>query len=761
VISLRLGLRLLRGAGREGALRLALLLLGVAVGGAAVLFALAVPRALSAEGERALARVPVPITDPQQTPAFRYALAEDEHDERIWTHLLIADMEAVAPAPPGIPRMPSGSDMYASPEVVKLLTDTPSLRPPGIERVLPIAADGLKHPDELYDIRPVLPEQLPGGGTPGAGFGATGTSLAYSGVSSKHALLELALLVGLPGALYLSVCAQLSSATRRRRLAALRLMGMEPSTVARAAAVESGAVGVAGGALAVIVYAAALPWVAEGGALGFRWFPADSTLSLTAAGATVACMTLVAARLGTIGVRRTLATALNARREPEPAISSPWRLLPLVVGAAMLLPLALGPLVDPDRRLQAGAGTVQLQIGAALAVAGLVASSKVMTTSVSRLFLRRDPGLATRLGVRRLLFEPGSAFRVLTGLVVLVLVASIGAAVLRDARLAAGREGTTQVASVAGADVATAAERESVRTVAADARLSQVRATIAAGTDTGLPPDHPAVALGVDIVYASCSDFLRLVGRSDVDGCLDDAAYVLADTDGAQVGLPPGTMLDLVGATASLPVPERHLRVPDLFETPLPELTILVTRPSGPASGWPTATQFVFLLGAERSAVDRFTSDVRLIAPAAGVDVSGRNLEALSNYRVHRGIIMLGLGLGFLLGILAFIVAAVDRALERRSNVAALIVVGVPAAILRRSQAVQLLLPLAIALATAIAVGQLISTAYLSAGGLQSGFYAGGLWMSGAMVFVGTVLALVSSRVVVGRSLRTEHLRRE
>ena len=65
-------------------------------------------------------------------------------------------------------------------------------------------------------------------------------------------------------------------------------------------------------------------------------------------------------------------------------------------------------------------------------------------------------------------------------------------------------------------------------------------------------------------------------------------------------------------------------------------------------------------------------------------------------------------------GLLAFAVAAIDRALARRREVVALQLAGVPASLLRRAQWLEAALPIGIGTLLAVGLGTLAGAAYLA-----------------------------------------------
>jgi len=767
LLALRLALRLTTGSGPGGRIRLALTVVGIALGVVAALFALAVPQFLQAAADREAARFPVAASE-QQTAVFRYAIAEDEFRDDVWTQFFLATGEGgnAPPSPPGISRFPEPGELFVSPAVNELLEAEPSARTrlPGVVAGI-IGSDGLGDPDELVTYIGATPEEIPNG-APAVGFGLAGATSSPV-VSSTAVRAEMLLLVGLPALAYLATCAQLSAASRLKRLAALRLLGMRRELLLRVSAYETGAMGLLGALLGIACFAGLNPLLAGSGALGFRWFAADSAIGTIGTLVLLVLVTALAARLGSAGARRVLDRPVAGRREPETSNASIIRLLPIILSFGILLPIVLTHLLMPERR----SANVNLMsnlvlLGGALGVIGLLLSLRPLTARLVRTLTSESRPLPVRLAARRLEFEPSSAFRVVTGLVLLVLLAGIAPAILRDAALAAGPQASQVSLTVAGADIPTAEQRLAVANVAAEASLVVLRsetdeAALASGASTGLAPSPAAV--GIDTVFATCEDFSTIVGVR-LDGCVDGEAYRLSDSSGGppESALAIGEVLAYTGTSFRLMIPEALLDVPELLARGFASETILVASAGPPSSdGWPTDTAFTLAVAATNDDIEEARSAIKKVAPSATIALQGRNAEQVEQYRVHRGVILLGLGLGLILGMLAFLLSAIDRALERRSNVAALLIVGLPSRVLRLAQVAQLIIPLIIALGLAAIVGQLIGLSYLAVSGLQRGWFAGGFATTTTMLLISLSLAVIAGLVVVGKHIRVELLRRD
>ncbi|MFJ8044660.1 hypothetical protein ACIRBX_29565 [Kitasatospora sp. NPDC096147] len=159
--------------------------------------------------------------------------------------------------------------------------------------------------------------------------------------------------------------------------------------------------------------------------------------------------------------------------------------------------------------------------------------------------------------------------------------------------------------------------------------------------------------------------------------------------------------------------------------------------------------------------MDRFAAGLAGVAPAATLSVLDLDLNGLESYRVHRGVVYTGIRVGFLLGVVAFLVSALGRAAERRRQVASLVVVGTPARTLRAVQTAQLLAPLLLVLTLALATGHLAANALLLLSGREGGWYGGAVGLALPMAGAALLLALAVGPFVAGLRPRPEDLRRE
>jgi len=107
---------------------------------------------------------------------------------------------------------------------------------------------------------------------------------------------------------------------------------------------------------------------------------------------------------------------------------------------------------------------------------------------------------------------------------------------------------------------------------------------------------------------------------------------------------------------------------------------------------------------------------VQATADRLGVPVF---LESITDYQAVQGYQLLWSTLAVIvlgIGLLAVLITTIDRAIERRRQVAGQVALGVPIRILRGSQLLQTLLPLWLGLVPAIGFGYVAVAAYLRMG---------------------------------------------
>ncbi len=128
---------------------------------------------------------------------------------------------------------------------------------------------------------------------------------------------------------------------------------------------------------------------------------------------------------------------------------------------------------------------------------------------------------------------------------------------------------------------------------------------------------------------------------------------------------------------------------------------------------------------------------------------------------IFRGLLYVSIALGIAVGIAAFVVASIDRAMERRANVVALRCVGVGAGVLRLAQATQVAVPLATGSFLALLAGKLAEQVTVSVGGLTRAWTWQGLGVSFGVAVAASVIATVSTTFAVSSRIDPSLIRRE
>ncbi|XUM04906.1 FtsX-like permease family protein [Streptomyces venezuelae ATCC 10712] len=334
------------------------------------------------------------------------------------------------PVPPGISKLPESGEAIISPKLGEILGANPGARGLLPGRVIgTIGPAGLGGPEELYAYIGTSPASL-NQAIPLGHFGAP---------YARHELLEpstldilrftLGCIVLLPLVIFLAVCARLSGESRARRLAALRLVGLSVKDTLRVNAGESVVAAFVGAVIGLIGYLGVNEVMARIGLPGLRWYPADGRPE----GATIALCLLgcpaLAWFVGQFSARQAAQSPISVRRTGEsrpPKKYGTWLLVPgLGIIGGYCVMSAIGR--DPS----GGSASAVLVPGAVLMTgAGLAFGLAPITSWLSRRLASASNSLPLSLAMRRTEVDPGSALRVVTGLVLLVFGASLTQGVL-------------------------------------------------------------------------------------------------------------------------------------------------------------------------------------------------------------------------------------------------------------------------------------------------------------------------------------------
>ena len=577
----------------------------------------------------------------------------------------------------------------------------------------------------------------------------------------------------LPIIVLLSVVSRLSASIRDRRLAALRLMGMGAGQTRVVAAVEVAVMSTVGTLLGALLFLAVR---ASTGSLSFAGdtdtqdpfrtgMPQMPPHLISAEASTFDTLVWVVVLVGipvlTVAVsaaptRRVTKSPLQLARQAETGRPSLLRLVPLLAGIGVLVWALRWPQAGPE------AGTAEFRTamaGIALTGLGLILAVPVLVRRLADVVARLSGRPAALVAARRTQLEPASTTRLAAGLLIGLYVAAGAQGVV------ASFEDTPQYKSayrdlVTGPQVLSyAAEGRSARSVdlepvVARAGLGQAHRTVTV---------HSRGAYSATITTCSA---LR-AALPGLDKCSDaEPAWIYPP---AAERPPPRTLrlspwqgerrasrpaLALPAPTAVLDWDTSYntsvggrLFVPSSFPgaqemlADAPLTWLVVTRPGAEA----------------RNAVDRV-----IVAEHPSIHLSSwSDPVELANANRIRNIAWTVSGVVLAVGLAAFVIAAIDRSLERRREVAALHVLGAPTSLSWSSQLLQVLVPVGFGVPAAIGLGLLSGAALLALATARDVAPFDTVVTGGAIATLAALAAAMASTLGVPRRVSPELLRRE
>lgn len=762
---LLLGLRLLLGSGRGNRVRFLLMSMGGAIGVCCLAAVLAIPGILAAQDGRKAAREADCKVDHRQvctaTDGHPLELTrEDPYGSRPLTRVFVARGSVRVEPPPGLRELPSPGGVFVSPRLHEVLQREPALAQllPGKEQGL-IGTEGLAHPDELYAYVGLSRSAIKDGGRPMTHFGKARPNSPTVEPSTLGILrFTLASVVLLPLAVFLSVCARLSAASRGRRLAALRLLGLSRKGIQRVNAAETLAAALVGAVLGLGVYWAVNQLVSRIGLPGFKWYPSDGALPLSALLVCLVGCPALAWFVGRFSARKAAANPLAVRRTAVEKPPGKWGLFLLVPGIGIVAGYCVTGAMGHAPK-DASVATDLVAIAVLLVGIGLVLTLPVFSRVLATRVARSTRSLSLGLAMRRNEAEPGGALRVATGLVVLTFAASLVQGVLIELDQVSKNTSPVQKYTVPLADVTEERQR-------ALEEVSGIRAH-AVIMDDWTESDSAELPPSIDAVVATCGQLRRVVPK--VDGCVDgrpmrlwDPAQVDNEDSRPGARFPFRLRIDGHRHVMKVTVPREVLRYSDYQDLPVFNSGDVLLPPSAlPAGARPDSATLTLLSSSAPETVRAVLDGIGGVDPTANVTTPGIVVDSLQQITVVKTLLAVGMFLGLVIGVAAYLVAATDRAVERRPQVTALALLGARPRTLRAVQVTQVVMPLGVGLVLAVVAGKLAESSYLVTGG-------GAIFWDGAGVplllgcAVGVVaVAAVGALPLVGRRIDPELIRRD
>lgn len=758
-----LGLRLLFGAGRGNRIRFFLMAAGGSIGVCCLALVLTVPAILDAHDGRDAARQPV--TSAHGPADGTLVLQRDDaYGSRSFTRVFVARGTGGPHAvPPGLSELPAPGEVFVSPRVHDLLRDAPAAKAllPGRE-VGVIGPAGLAHPDELYAYVGTDRAALAREGRTLKGFGYSYAPFpAVEPSTLTDVRFALATLVLLPLGIFLSVCARLSAASRMRRLAALRLLGLSIKGTQRVNAAETVVAALLGAVLGLGEYWLLNQVMSRAGLPGLRWYPDDGALSVVTIAVCLVGSPLLAWLVSRKSARDATANPLAVRRTAVPRPPSKWVGLLLVSGLGIVCGFcATGLMGHPASSL--GVNALLIVAGVVLTGIGLVLTLPLLSYVLARRVARTTQSLTLNLAMRRNEAEPGSTMRVVTSLVLLVYVASLAQGVLIQLEQVTRPSGAVQDYSLPLSGIGSRQQRELED-------VSGVRAHgLLMNSWVDLNSSQPGVVVSaVTALVGTCADLRRMTVRAE--GCEDGKVLRLVDPNSSvgsdlQPGKPfPFRFRDGEGHDKRLnvTVPAGRVVYSGYSGSAVGNAELLVPPSALPSDARPRDAEILLAGSSDPGQVRGVLDRIAGVAPIAEIELVGLNVQGLEQITVVETLLALGMIMGLIIGVAAFLVSVTDRAVERRAQVTAVTLIGARARTMRAVQCAQVVLPLGLGLVLALVSGKLAESSYLITGGGAIRWDTAGvpLLVLAAAGVVG--MAALGSLPLVGRRIDPELIRRD
>ncbi|MBQ1020576.1 ABC transporter permease [Micromonospora sp. D93] len=669
---IRFGLRLVLAGGREALTRLIVIAAAVAVGSGLLLTTLAGVNAVNSQLTRYASMYPNASAG-DADPLWWSNRQDYFHGKQI-IRIDVAATGSTAPTPVGIPTTPGPGEYYASPAFRELLADHPADqlgdRYPGRD-LGTVGPAALTSPDTLLVIAGGTPDQV--GKLPNAQqVTSVGDSPALPEATVNLILGVIAGGLLFPVLIFIGTATRLSAARREQRFAAMRLVGATPRQISMVAAVEAAAAAVAGTAVGFGLFYAFRDPLAGIPFTGMPFFPSDMSLGVLDILLVALGVPAGAALAAQVSLRRVRISPLGVTRRVTPRAPRAYRLIPMVLGVAVLL-FAIG--FRPET--SDGQAAVFLP-GLLLIMVGLVFAGPWLTMVGARVLARYANRPATLIAARRLADNPKAGFRAISGIMLALFVTSVAVGVITT--IIANR-GPAPIGST-DAGTVTAVFDEKATSVP-DTLFAELRAITGVRSATAIR-ENPVVTDSGEVGVIACTDLPSAYGR-----CADGASVI---------EVPMGLSRWRESASPETVWPAASLTLDELQRLPV---GAMVVGTDGSAT-----------------AVERTRTVLEVAFPTfwTGPNVPGdfesdfantmRGWEQLANVIIVASLALGGCSLA---------VSVIGGLTERRRPFSLLRLSGAPVRILRRVVALESAVPMLAVAAVAIGMGLLAAHLFLRA----------------------------------------------
>ncbi|MER7590965.1 FtsX-like permease family protein [Micromonospora sp. NPDC127501] len=670
---IRFGLRLAVAGGREALTRLIVIAAAVAVGSGLLLTTLAGVNAVNSQLTRYASVYPNASTAGDADPLL-WSTREDYFHGKQIIRIDVAATGPSAPTPTGIPSTPGPGEYYASPALRDLLAAHPAdelgERYPG-RAVGTVGPAALTSPDTLLVIMGRTPDEV----------AALPTATKLTRVGDTPALPEttMNLILGViaggllfPVLIFIGTATRLSAARREQRFAAMRLVGATPRQISMVAAVEATVAAVVGTAVGFALFYALRGLMAGIPFTGMPFFPSDMSLGVLDVLLVALGVPAGAAVAAQVSLRRVRISPLGVTRRVTPRAPSAYRLIPILLGLAVLF-LAIG-----FRPPTSDGQTAVFLPALLLIMAGLVLAGPWLTMVGARILARYANRPDTLIAARRLADNPKAGFRAISGIMLALFVTSVAVGVITT--IVANR-GPAPVGSTEAGQVSLYLPEDAP--AAPDTLFTELRSVTGVRSATAVR-ENPDWMSASEPGLIACTDIPSAYGR-----CAEGATVAEVAT-----GLVPFRE----SASSARVWPSASVSLDDLPR--LPVMSIVVDTDGSAAAVERTRT-------ALEAAFPAFQ-----VAPNVPGDFESEFANTLRGWEQLANVIIVA---SLALGGCSLAVSVIGGLTERRRPFSLLRLSGAPVRVVRRVVALESAVPMLAVAAVAIGMGLLAAHLFLRA----------------------------------------------
>ena len=579
---------------------------------------------------------------------------------------------------------------------------------------------------------------------------AVETAQQISTPETQRLVAAVVAAIATPVVVLTATASRLSATIRDRRLASLRLLGLSPRQTRVVAATEVGVSAVVGTLVGALLFWATRPLVSGVHIAGRDWTTAPFEPAWWALVAVMIGVPLATVVVSLVPTRRLGRAILESERNDRRP--SRWRVTPLAVGLlTVTFTIWSVGRDDPEVTQSAAffAGTILTGLGILLII-------PVFVRLIADVALGVTDRPTIRIAARRLQNQPGGMTRVVAGLLLgLFVVAGARCVVtaweVQPTYMAADRalHDGPQLLGVFLPRVPPAEAEASLE------QLPGVRdAVLQQHVRTRCRPGAPCLTAFV----GTCADLNAL--DPSTSGCRDDMVAWIERFEQREV---PSTLTwlpqsrDADPLRLTLPAPRATIRSDDTAAVQAEVFIPITTRGIGPLTrfGEPEYTVLA----------DPGPAAQRQVEQAAwGMKGDAYSLTSPEEYyfvAALRALVWSIAAVILSIGLLAFAISAIDRAISRRAEVVSLQLLGVSPRTLRTTQWYESLLPMGIGLPLAVGMGWWAGSAFLA----LTGDLEVTPWRSATGLATVSMLAavVVAALTVVAASprIRADLIRRE